>query len=128
MNADAGRVIIQERMICLSIDLSRYSLFFPCLRFCHSRNRPIQNIPPIAMCVELTGNPSALAIITVIAAESATQYALTWLSFVISFQTVFMRVLPYTPSHTASPSAPIHIIQTGIPALPVATEPRDTVS
>jgi hypothetical protein len=31
----------------------------------------------MAICVELTGRPSILAIITVIAAERATQYALT---------------------------------------------------
>jgi len=39
----------------------------------HSRKKPTPNTPPTAICVELTGNPSQLAMITVIAALSATQ-------------------------------------------------------
>jgi hypothetical protein len=37
----------------------------------------IQNIHHKAICVELTGNHKADAIITVMAADKATQYALT---------------------------------------------------
>jgi len=39
----------------------------------HSRKNPTPNTPPTAMCVELTGSPSHEAMITVIAADRATQ-------------------------------------------------------
>jgi len=64
----------------------------------------------------------------VIAAERATQYALTWFSFVISFHTVLISVLPYTASPIARPRAPIIIIQIGIPTSQAAIVQKETVS
>ena len=39
----------------------------------HSLKKPTPKTPPTAMCVELTGSPSHEAMITVIAADRATQ-------------------------------------------------------
>ena len=49
------------------------SAFLERLSESHSRKKPTPNTPPTAMCVELTGSPSHEAMITVIAADRATQ-------------------------------------------------------
>ena len=51
------------------------------------------------------------------AAASATEKALVWLSFVISFHTVCISLAQNTASQRASQMAHIHIIQKGIPIL-----------
>jgi len=61
-----------------------------------------------------TGKAKAEAIITVIAADSATQYALIWSNLVISFQTVFINLQPKTAKPTERESAQSNIIQVGI--------------
>ena len=80
MVADAGTVIIQAApieyakflltnfLLALEVDdefLSGFSL--------NSLKKPIPKIAPIAICVELTGNPKVVAIRTVIAEDKATQ-------------------------------------------------------
>ena len=66
------------------------------------------------MCVELTGNPSVVAIKTVIAEDMATQYALGAFNLVIFWPTVFINLGPNRRSPKEIPTAPINITQKGI--------------
>lgn len=82
----------------------------------------------MAIWVELTGSQRADAMITVIAAESATEKALSWLSLVICFPTVCISPAQNTASPMASPTAQRVIIQKGIPTCHHAIAPAFTIS
>lgn len=73
--AETGSVTIQARAIFFIIFFSIYCLSFQarCLLYC--LNKPTQNIPHNAICVELTGKVRAEATITVMAADKATENA-----------------------------------------------------
>ena len=71
----------------------------------NSLRNPIPNIEPIAICVELTGNPSVVAIKTVIADEMATQYALGAFNLVIFWPTVLINFGPNRRSPKEIPTA-----------------------
>ena len=60
----------------------------------NSLKKPIPKIAPMAIWVELTGNPSVVAIKTVIADDNATQYALGAFNLVIFCPTVFINLGP----------------------------------
>jgi len=111
-----GRVTIHDSKIPFIIDLSitSFSSHFWLLRYC--LNIQIQNIAHNAICVDETGNHKADATRTVVAADNATQNALIWSSFVISFQTVFINLAQNTASHIDNQSAHISIIQNGTQA------------
>jgi len=64
----------------------------------------------------------------VIAAERATQYALIWSSFVISFQTVLISLQPNTASQRERETAPRSIIQKGTHTFQIASHPDFTAS
>lgn len=94
-------------------------MFFPFDLLICSRSNPTPKIQPSAICVELTGKPSWLAKITVIAAAKATENALTWFSFVISQPTVAISLLPKIIKPRERPAAHKNIIQKGIETLSV---------
>ena len=60
----------------------------------HSRKKPTPNTAPTAMCVELTGSPNQEAMMTVSAADSATQKARIGLSLVICSPTILTSLGP----------------------------------
>jgi len=75
-----------------------------------------------------TGKAKAEAIITVIAADNATQYALIWSNLVISFQTVLINLQPNTANHKDNEIAQSSIIQTGIPTFQIVFQLAVTAS
>ena len=79
------------------------------------------------MWVELTGNPIAEAMITVIAADSATQKARARSSLVICSPTMRISLGPKSIKPAEIPSAPTSITQNGTPTL-WDTPPEDTAS
>lgn len=91
-----------------------------------SLNKPTPNIHQSAIWVELTGSPNWLARITVIAAASATEKALTWFNFVISPPTVAISLLQNIINPNDNPAAPRNIIQNGIETLSVVS-PADWI-
>ena len=78
------------------------------------------------MCVELTGRANQEAIITVIAAERATQYARSGLSFVICSPTLRINFGPNNNKPKERPNAPIAITHMGIDTFDT-TSPSPTV-
>jgi len=73
IHALAGSVIIQAIRIDFKRLLCTYILSFPFALLSHSLMSPIQKTHPMAICVELTGIPKVLAIITVSAVDKATE-------------------------------------------------------
>ena len=93
----------------------------------YSRRKPTPKIPPTAICVELTGRPNLEAMITVMAAATATQNERILSSSVISVPTVRISFGPYRARPIAIPRAPTIITHTGIAAL-ADTPPCNTAS
>lgn len=111
-----GKVTTQDNNIDLIIDFSIMILSFHFFLFKYSLNNQIPNTQPIAIWVEETGKPNLDAMITVVAADSATQNALIWSNFVISFQTVFISLAQNIANHIDNHNAHNNIIQKGTQA------------
>lgn len=124
-----GRVTTHDNKIPFIIDLSITSLssHFLLLKYC--LNSHIPNIAHRAIWVDDTGNHNADAKRTVAAADRATQNALIWSNFVISFQTVLISLAPNIDNHNDRNTAPIIIIQNGTQAaLTISAQPFLIVS
>src|SRR3546814_13718867 len=80
----------------------------------NSRRKPTPNTAPTAMCVELTGSPSAVAISTVTAAAKATQYARGEFKRVILAPTTPISLGPKSPRPRALLYAPPALHHSGI--------------
>ena len=130
--ADAGTVTIQavameNKKFLLTNFLFDLDLFDLEGFSRNSLKKPIPKIAPMAIWVELTGNPNVVAIKTVIADDNATQYALGAFNLVIFCPTVFINLGPNNNKPSAIPIAPIVITQSGIETLEATLPPSDNV-
>jgi hypothetical protein len=93
----------------------------PELAVYHSRKKPTPKTAPTAVWVELIGRPSQEAMMTVIAAASATQKARIGFSRVICWPTMRISLGPNRTRPTEMPTAPIAMTQSGMADAPVTS-------